>query len=59
MGGRSFAIESTRARGLYLLGYRFGRTFASPYLRGIARDAAYVAGQIADARKVAKGSEAK
>jgi hypothetical protein len=31
--------ESTRTRGLYLLGFRFGRTFASPYLRGIARDA--------------------
>ncbi len=43
--------ESTRARGLYLLGYRFGRTFASPYLRGIARDAEYVAKGIAKARK--------
>jgi putative flavoprotein involved in K+ transport len=39
--------ESTRAPGLFLLGFRFGRTFASPYLRGIARDAEYVAGQIA------------
>ena len=39
--------ESTRARGLYLLGFRFGRTFASPYLRGIARDARYVAERIA------------
>ena len=39
--------ESTRTRGLYLLGYRFGRTFASPYLRGIARDARYVAERIA------------
>jgi putative flavoprotein involved in K+ transport len=39
--------ESTRTPGLYLLGYRFGRTFASPYLRGIARDAAYVADRIA------------
>jgi cation diffusion facilitator CzcD-associated flavoprotein CzcO len=39
--------ESTRTRGLYLLGFRFGRTFASPYLRGIARDAQYVAKQIA------------
>jgi putative flavoprotein involved in K+ transport len=39
--------ESTRTRGLYLLGYRFGRTFASPYLRGIARDAQYVAERIA------------
>jgi hypothetical protein len=40
--------ESTRTRGLYLLGFRFGRTFASPYLRGIARDAEYVARRIAD-----------
>jgi putative flavoprotein involved in K+ transport len=32
--------------GLYLLGTRFGRTFASPYLRGIARDAAYVTERI-------------
>jgi putative flavoprotein involved in K+ transport len=43
--------ESTRAQGLYLLGYRFGRTFASPYLRGIARDAEYVASRIAQSRK--------
>lgn len=43
--------ESTRVRGLYLLGYRFGRTFASPYLRGIARDAEYVAKRIARARR--------
>jgi putative flavoprotein involved in K+ transport len=35
--------------GLYLLGTRFGRTFASPYLRGIARDAAWVAERIAEA----------
>ena len=39
--------ESTRAPGMFLLGFRFGRTFASPYLRGIARDAEYVAKQIA------------
>ncbi|HEY6187847.1 MAG TPA: NAD(P)-binding domain-containing protein [Pyrinomonadaceae bacterium] len=39
--------ESTRTPGLYLLGFRFGRTFASPYLRGIARDAEYVAERIA------------
>lgn len=39
--------ESTRTRGVFLLGYRFGRTFASPYLRGIARDAEYIAGRIA------------
>src|SRR5262249_20117431 len=35
--------ESTRTPGVFLLGFRFGRTFASPYLRGIARDAEYVA----------------
>lgn len=39
--------ESTRTPGVFLLGFRFGRTFASPYLRGIARDAEYVAGRIA------------
>jgi putative flavoprotein involved in K+ transport len=39
--------ESTRAPGVFLLGYRFGRTFASPYLRGIARDAKFVAERIA------------
>ena len=39
--------ESTRTPGVFLLGYRFGRTFASPYLRGIARDAEYVAEKIA------------
>jgi cation diffusion facilitator CzcD-associated flavoprotein CzcO len=39
--------ESTRTPGVFLLGFRFGRTFASPYLRGIARDAEYVAARIA------------
>jgi putative flavoprotein involved in K+ transport len=39
--------ESTRTAGLFVLGFRFGRTFASPYLRGIARDAEYVASRIA------------
>jgi putative flavoprotein involved in K+ transport len=39
--------ESLDASGLFLLGIHFGRTFASPYLRGIARDAEYVARQIA------------
>ena len=39
--------ESTRAPGLFLLGFRFGRTFASPYLRGIARDSEYIAERIA------------
>jgi NADPH-dependent 2,4-dienoyl-CoA reductase/sulfur reductase-like enzyme len=43
--------ESARTRGLYLLGFRFGRTFASPYLRGIARDAQYVAERIASEGK--------
>ena len=38
--------ESSRTPGVFLLGYRFGRTFASPYLRGIARDAKYVADRI-------------
>jgi putative flavoprotein involved in K+ transport len=39
--------ESTRVPGVFLLGYRFGRTFASPYLRGIARDAKFMAERIA------------
>lgn len=39
--------ESTTTPGLYVLGFRFGRTFASPYLRGIARDAEFVAARIA------------
>lgn len=39
--------ESTRMKGLFLMGFRFGRTFASPYLRGIARDAEYIAERIA------------
>jgi len=38
--------ESTRVAGLYLLGFRYGRTFASPYIRGIGRDAALVARRI-------------
>jgi len=42
--------ESTRTPGVFLLGYRFGRTFASPYLRGIARDAKFVAERIARER---------
>jgi cation diffusion facilitator CzcD-associated flavoprotein CzcO len=44
--------QSTRTRGLFLLGFRFGRTFASPYLRGIARDAEYVAERIASEKRV-------
>jgi cation diffusion facilitator CzcD-associated flavoprotein CzcO len=43
--------ESTRTKGVFLLGYRFGRTFASPYLRGIARDAEYIAERIAGQRR--------
>jgi putative flavoprotein involved in K+ transport len=43
--------ESTRTKGVFLLGYRFGRTFASPYLRGIARDAEYVADRIAQEKQ--------
>ena len=38
--------ESSATPNLYLLGLRFGRTFASPYVRGIARDAMYVARRI-------------
>ena len=41
--------ESTRTSGLYLLGTRYARSLASPFLRGIARDAAYVARRIAAA----------
>jgi putative flavoprotein involved in K+ transport len=44
--------ESTRTPGLFLLGFRFGRTFASPYLRGIARDAEYIAGRIAKEKQL-------
>jgi cation diffusion facilitator CzcD-associated flavoprotein CzcO len=38
--------RSTRNPRLYLLGLRFGRSVASPYLRGIARDATHVAAHI-------------
>jgi len=44
--------ESTRTKGVFLLGFRFGRTFASPYLRGIARDAEYVAERIAREKRL-------
>ena len=44
--------ESTRTPGAFLLGFRFGRTFASPYLRGIARDAEYVAERIAREKRL-------
>jgi hypothetical protein len=49
--------ESTRTPGVFLLGFRFGRTFASPYLRGIARDAEYVANRIAAAATTSPGEE--
>lgn len=39
--------ESRRTPGLYVLGARYARTLASPYLRGIASDAAFVARRIA------------
>jgi hypothetical protein len=39
--------ESRRTPGLYVLGSRYARSIASPYLRGIARDAAFVARRIA------------
>jgi len=44
--------ESTRTPGVFLLGFRFGRTFASPYLRGIARDAEYVVDRIAREKRM-------
>jgi putative flavoprotein involved in K+ transport len=44
--------ESTRTKGVFLLGFRFGRTFASPYLRGIARDAEYIAERIAREKRL-------
>lgn len=39
--------ESLRTPGLYVLGSRYARNLASPYLRGIARDAEVVAERIA------------
>jgi putative flavoprotein involved in K+ transport len=44
------ACESTRTKHLYFLGLPRGRTFASHYLRGIARDAEYIATRIAKDR---------
>lgn len=44
---RTRNCESTQTAGLYLLGLRYGRTFASPYIRGIGRDAEFVARRIA------------
>jgi len=48
-GGWPVAVRcrSPRTPRLAFVGARFARTFASPYIRGIARDAAYVARQIA------------
>jgi putative flavoprotein involved in K+ transport len=39
--------ESRRTPGVYVLGARYARNLASPYLRGIARDAELVANRIA------------
>ena len=39
--------ESRRTPGVYVLGSRYARNLASPYLRGIARDAELVAETIA------------
>lgn len=47
---RVCCCESRRTPGVFLLGFKFGKTFASPYIRGIARDAAYVARHIAGGR---------
>ncbi len=44
--------QSTRTPDLYLLGVRFGRSIASPYLRGIVRDARHVAARIASRGQV-------
>jgi putative flavoprotein involved in K+ transport len=41
------ACRSVADPAVWLLGARFSRTFASPYIRGIARDAEYVARRIA------------
>jgi putative flavoprotein involved in K+ transport len=40
------ACESRNTPRLFLLGLRFGRTFASQYIRGIARDAQFITKQI-------------
>jgi NAD(P)H-nitrite reductase large subunit len=42
--------ESESTPGLFLLGYKFGKSFASPFIRGIARDAKYIAKRIAKAK---------
>ena len=43
--------ESRRTPGLYLLGARYGRTLGSTFLRGMGRDAVYVAKRIARDRR--------
>ena len=45
------ACESPRAPGLFVVGARFARDLASPFLRGISRDARYVAARIARRRR--------
>lgn len=45
--GRPVVRNCESTKGLFLMGFRYGRTFASPYLRGIARDAEYIAERIA------------
>lgn len=50
-----FRCESTKTKGLYLLGVRFGRSFASPYMRGIGRDARFVAKRIARSFREGEG----
>jgi hypothetical protein len=39
--------ESVRTPGVFVLGARYARNLASPFLRGIANDAEYVAARIA------------
>ena len=39
--------ESSSVPGLFFLGYKYGRTLASPFLRGICEDSGYVATEIA------------
>jgi putative flavoprotein involved in K+ transport len=43
--------ESVRTPGLFVLGARYARNLASPYLRGIARDAEHVAERIARSQR--------
>ena len=43
--------QSPRAPGLFVVGARFGRDLASPFLRGISRDARHIAARIARRRR--------